>query len=159
MWGQFVDHDIGLRDQTPGESVPIPFDPHDPLEAFANELEAMGFSRTPAATGTGLTTARQQIDTVSSYLDGSVVYGIDPARLEWLREGPVDGDLANNAASLLLLGSYLPNRHTAGSTTPQVAHHRRVPGQAPLEVVSHQPSSRSDRPSPRPRSCYAPPAW
>jgi hypothetical protein len=28
VWGQFVDHDIGLRDQAPGESVPIPFDPH-----------------------------------------------------------------------------------------------------------------------------------
>jgi hypothetical protein len=36
VWAQFVDHDIGLRDQTPGESVPIPFDPHDPLEAFEN---------------------------------------------------------------------------------------------------------------------------
>jgi len=114
VWGQFVDHDIGLRDQTPGESVPIPFDSHDPLEAFANDLGAMGFSRTPAATGTGLTSPRQQINTVSSYLDGSVVYGIDPARLEWLREGPVDGDLANNAASLLLPGGYLPRADARG---------------------------------------------
>ncbi len=108
VWGQFVDHDIGLRDETPAESVPIPFDPNDPLEAFTNDLEAMGFSRTPAATGTGVTSPRQQINTVSGYLDGSAVYGIDTARLEWLREGPVDGDLANNAALLLLPGGYLP---------------------------------------------------
>jgi hypothetical protein len=74
----------------------------------------MGFSRTPAATGTGLTSPRQQINTVSSYLDGSVVYGIDAVRLEWLREGPVDGDLANNAASLLLPGGYLPRADARG---------------------------------------------
>jgi hypothetical protein len=122
VWGQFVDHDIGLRDGTPGESVPIPFDPHDPLEAFANDLGTMSFARTPPATGTGLTSLRQQINTVSSYLDGSVVYGIDTARLEWLREGPVDGVLANNAASLLLPGGYLPRADARGdpSTAPSV---------------------------------------
>jgi hypothetical protein len=122
VWGQFVDHDIGLRDEAPGESVPIPFDPHDPLEAFANDLGAMSFARTRAATGTGVTSPRQQINTVSSYLDGSVVYGIDAARLEWLREGPVDGELANNAASLLLPGGYLPRADARGdpATAPPV---------------------------------------
>jgi hypothetical protein len=122
VWGQFVDHDIGLRDEAPGESVPIPFDPHDPLEAFANDLGAMSFARTRAATGTGVTSPRQQINTVSSYLDGSVVYGIDAARLEWLREGPVDGELANNAASLLLPGGYLPRADARGNpaTAPPV---------------------------------------
>lgn len=114
VWGQFVDHDIGLRDQAPGETAPIPFDPHDPLEAFASDLGAMGFARTPAATGTGLTSPRRQINTVSSYLDGSVVYGIDTARLEWLRAGPVDGDLANNAALLLLPDGYLPRADARG---------------------------------------------
>jgi hypothetical protein len=122
VWGQFVDHDIGLRDEAPGESVPIPFDPHDPLEAFANDLGAMSFARTRAATGTGVTSPRQQINTVSSYLDGSVVYGIDAARLEWLREGPVDGELANKAASLLLPGGYLPRADARGNpaTAPPV---------------------------------------
>ena len=27
VWGQFIDHDIGLRDETPAEDAPIPFDP------------------------------------------------------------------------------------------------------------------------------------
>jgi hypothetical protein len=122
VWGQFVDHDIGLRDEAPGESVPIPFDPHDPLEAFANDLGAMSFARTRAATGTGVTSPRQQINTVSSYLDGSAVYGIDAGRVEWLREGPVDGELANNAASLLLPGGYLPRADARGdpATAPPV---------------------------------------
>ena len=115
VWGQFVDHDIGLRDETPAESAPIPFDPHDPLEAFANDLGAMGFARTPAATGTGVTSPRQQTNTVSGYLDGSAVYGIDSTRLEWLREGPVDGDLTNNASPLLLPGGYLPRADARGN--------------------------------------------
>ena len=52
-WGQFLDHDMGLRDETPGESTPIPFDSRDPLERFTNDLDALAFSRTPAAPGTG----------------------------------------------------------------------------------------------------------
>ena len=52
-WGQFIDHDIGLRDETPGEDAPIPFDANDPLEAFTNDPGQMAFSRTPAAPGTG----------------------------------------------------------------------------------------------------------
>ena len=43
-----------------------------------------------------------------SYIDGSSVYGGTNARLEWLREGPVDGNLANNGATLLLPDGYLP---------------------------------------------------
>ncbi len=122
VWGQFVDHDIGLRDEAPAESVPISFDPHDPLEAFTNDLGAIDFARTPAAPGTGVTSPRQQINTVSSYIDGSAVYGVDPARLEWLREGPVDGDLADNGALLLLPGGYLPRADARGdpATAPSV---------------------------------------
>jgi hypothetical protein len=35
-WGQFIDHDLGLRDETPAESAPIQFDASDPLEGFHN---------------------------------------------------------------------------------------------------------------------------
>src|SRR4029450_8973868 len=61
-WGQFVDHDIGLRDETPGESVPMAFDTKDPLESFQNDFGALAFSRTPAAAGTGTRSPRQQIN-------------------------------------------------------------------------------------------------
>src|SRR5262245_2982924 len=30
-WGQFIDHDIGLRDETPAEGAPMQFDDQDPL--------------------------------------------------------------------------------------------------------------------------------
>ncbi len=108
-WGQFLDHDFGLRDETPAESVPIPFDSEDSLERFANDFGRIDFARTPAAPGTGLTSPRQQLNTISSYIDASNVYGGSRERLEWLRAGPLDGDTADNDAALLLTpDGYLP---------------------------------------------------
>jgi hypothetical protein len=101
VWGQFVDHNIGLVDDG-GEPQNLPFDADDPMESFTNTLGHMPFTRSAAAPGTGVTDPREQINTESSYLDAEVVYGTDDARLEWLREGPVDGDLSNNGAKLVL---------------------------------------------------------
>ena len=86
-WAQFVDHDIGLADEHPGENAPIGFAADDPLERFTDDLGVIGFSRTPAAQGTGVTTPRQQLNTVSSYIDASNVYGTTGTRLKWLRDG------------------------------------------------------------------------
>jgi hypothetical protein len=47
-------------------------------------------------------TTRQQVNTQSSYIDASNVYGITPARLDWLRTGSVDGNSTNNGPRLLL---------------------------------------------------------
>jgi peroxidase len=109
VWGQFIDHDFGLRDERAAENAAIGFDRADPLEEFANDLGVIGFSRTPAAPGTGVSTPRQQVNTLSSYIDASNVYGVDPTRLEWLRVGPVDGDMSNNGARLMLTADdFLP---------------------------------------------------
>ena len=88
VWGQFLDHTFGLRNEKPGEKAPIPFDSSDPLERFRNDLGAIDFSRTPAAPGTGVTTPRQEINTVPSFIDAFAVYGGSDERLEWLRDGP-----------------------------------------------------------------------
>ncbi len=115
-WGQFIDHDIGLRDETAAEADPIPFDSHDPLEQFTDDLGAIDFSRTPAAPGTGVSSPRQQVNTLSSYIDASNVYGVTSAREEWLRNGPVDGRLGNNKATLLLTSNgYLPRADARGN--------------------------------------------
>jgi hypothetical protein len=121
VWGQFLDHDFGLRDERPAENAAIGFDRADPLEEFANDLGAIDFARTPAAPGTGVNTPRQQVNTLSSYIDASNVYGVDPQRLEWLRVGPVDGDMSNNGARLMLTADdFLPSVDARGdsSTAP-----------------------------------------
>ncbi len=114
-WGQFLDHTYGLR-EVGGEDAPIPFDPDDPLEDFSKDFGAIDFARPPAAPGTGVDPAREQLNTVSSYIDAWGVYGGTDERLEWLREGPVDGDLANNRARLVLApGGYLPRSDSRGN--------------------------------------------
>jgi hypothetical protein len=113
-WGQFLDHTIGLR-RSGGEIAPIPFDPSDPLEDFTNDLGSIDFERSSAASGTGISSPREQVNTVSSYLDGWAVYGGTAKRLDWLREGPLDGDLTNNGAHLLTSSAgYLPRATARG---------------------------------------------
>jgi hypothetical protein len=115
-WGQFLDHDIGLRDETPAEAANMPFDKRDDLESFNNDSGTLPFSRTPAAPGTGNRSARQQINTLSSFIDASNVYGVANSRLDWLRDGPVDGNPADNAATLLTApGGYLPRATARGN--------------------------------------------
>ncbi|MFC6084505.1 peroxidase family protein [Sphaerisporangium aureirubrum] len=118
-WGQFLDHTVGLRDAAgpTATAANIPFNSADPLETFANNLGAISFTRSAATAGTGTNASnpRQQTNTIGTYLDASTVYGENDTRLEWLREGPVDGNLANNGARLLLPGNYLPRRDSRGN--------------------------------------------
>ncbi len=115
VWGQFVDHTVGLRQEADGEPAPLPFSAQDPLERFGNTFGSIQFERTPAVPGTGVTSPREQRNTVGAYIDGSSVYGETPAREEWLREGPLDGNPANNGPHLLLTADgYLPHRAARG---------------------------------------------
>ncbi|GAB3411229.1 hypothetical protein GCM10027569_27680 [Flindersiella endophytica] len=136
-WGQFIDHTIGLRQEST-EKAPIAFDNNDPLEKFTNTLGGIAFTRSAAAPGTGVTTPRQQVNTVNSYVDAEAVYGATGQRLEWLREGPVDGDLSNNGAHLLLPENYLPRRDSRddAQTAPQMALDGRLLGQPGRATVA-----------------------
>jgi hypothetical protein len=113
VWGQFLDHTFGLRDDA-GTAANIPFDADDPLESFTNTLGTIPFVRSAAAPGTGVTNPREQINTVSSYIDAFAVYGGTDQRLEWLRAGPLDGSLGNNQAELLLPDGLLPRKDSRG---------------------------------------------
>jgi hypothetical protein len=114
-WGQFLDHTFGLREQAGGERAPLAFNANDPLEEFRNDFGNIDFTRTPAAPGTGVNTVRQQINTVDSYIDASAVYGNSRDRLEWLREGSVDGNVNNNGARLMLQDGLLPTVGARGN--------------------------------------------
>ncbi len=83
-WGQFLDHNFGLR-QNEDDDQPIAFDPTDPAEQFTSDLGAIAFTRSVVAPGSGVNTPRQQVNTVSSYIDAWAVYGGTIDRLQWLR--------------------------------------------------------------------------
>jgi hypothetical protein len=115
VWGQFLDHTFGLRSAT-GEPDNIPFNAGDPLETFVNDLGVIPDTRSAAAPGTGVTNPREQVNTENSFIDAEVVYGHDASRLEWLREGPLDGNLANNGPRLLTSPTgYLPAADARGN--------------------------------------------
>jgi hypothetical protein len=105
-WGQFIDHDIGLRDERAAEDASMAFDFKDKLDGFLNGSGSIPLSRTPAAPGTGVTSPRQQINTISSFIDASNVYGVTSARLDWLREG---------SKLLLSPSNYLPRVTARGN--------------------------------------------
>ncbi|MGY1641260.1 peroxidase family protein [Geodermatophilus sp. SYSU D00703] len=108
VWAQFVDHDMGLRDTRHAEPMALPHDGADPLEGFASDRPDLGFARTPAAPGTGTgAVPREQVNTASSFLDGSQVYGTTADRLAWLRDG----------AHLLLPDGFLPHADARGDTS------------------------------------------
>jgi peroxidase len=135
VWGQFLDHTFGLRQEAGGESAPIGFSSDDPIESFTNDFGSIPFLRTPAAPGTGVTSTRQQLNTVSGYIDASAVYGDDQNRLEWLLEGPFDGRMSNSGPKLMLDEGYLPTQDIRGNTdaAPPMAADGRLafqPGRA-----------------------------
>ena len=111
-WGQFIDHDMDLRDETAAESAPIPFDAIDPLEQFRNDTGQIAFSRTPAAPGTGTSRSnpRQQVNTDTSFIDASQVYGGSASRLAWLS--------ATNGYDLFLPNNYLPHSSAKPDAPP-----------------------------------------
>lgn len=119
VWGQFLDHTMAMRlgrRQTgaTGEPMNIPFDQSDPLETYRNDLGLIFLERSVPAPGTGETNVREQVNLVNSYLDAETVYGATDGRLDWLREGTVDGNPTNNRARLLMPNEFLPRARTRG---------------------------------------------
>jgi hypothetical protein len=144
-WGQFLDHDFGIRlgglpTDRQGETANLPINSSDPLESVSG-TGSVPFVRSAPAVGTGVTNARQQVNMESSYIDASNIYGSDPQRLEWLREGPVDGDMRNNGAHLLLPDGYLPRRDARGdpATAPKMEINGRLQSDPNGAIVAGDP--------------------
>jgi hypothetical protein len=103
-WGQFIDHDLDLTTTaTPAESfnVAVPtgdayFDPN----STGAQVIPLTRSKWDAATGTGVGNPRQQVTDITSWIDGSQIYGSDPTTAASLRA--FSGGLLRTSAGNLL---------------------------------------------------------
>ncbi|HEY1381052.1 MAG TPA: peroxidase family protein, partial [Gemmataceae bacterium] len=88
-WGQFLDHDLDL---TPSASPAVPFnvpvpagDPSFDPAGTGTQVIPLNRSLSDPATGTGAANPRQQVNTVTAFVDGSQVYGSDAVTADKLR--------------------------------------------------------------------------
>lgn len=100
LWGQFVDHNFTLV-HTGDEVFNIPVPAGDPFFDPDNTgTQIIPLNRSVFDPNTGTTNPRQQINSESSYLDGSAVYGSSLNRNVYLREF-VGGRLKTSTGNLL----------------------------------------------------------
>ncbi|MCR9202196.1 MAG: hypothetical protein NXI04_26435 [Planctomycetaceae bacterium] len=113
LWGQFLDHDISLTE---------PSEPHEPFNIEVPSGDAlfdpfytgdkqinMNRSIFDPDTGTQDTGPRQQINQITAFIDGSMVYGSDDVRAAELRSF-ADGKLRVTDDNLMPVNSAdLPN--------------------------------------------------
>lgn len=100
QWGQFLDHDLDLTlTATPTESFPIPvplgdvfFDPN------STGVMTIGLSRSSYQR---VANVRQQINSITAYIDASMVYGSDATTAASLRANDGSGKLKVSPGRLL----------------------------------------------------------
>jgi len=101
LWGQFIDHDLDLTPSGATEPMNIAVPAGDPwFDPTNTGTQTIGFTRSGYVAGTGLTSPRQQPNTITAYLDGSMVYGSDAVRALALRT-LVGGKLRTSPGDLL----------------------------------------------------------
>jgi peroxidase len=122
LWGQFVDHDLDLTTAaSPAEAFPVPVPVGDPsFDPAGTGTKTIPLSRSAYAAGTGVTTAagvavpRQQVNSITAFLDAGMVYGSDPVRAAALRLG-TGGLMKTSAGGLLPYNTAgLPNDSLGG---------------------------------------------
>jgi hypothetical protein len=118
-WGQFLDHDLSLSSNSNGGAIngtaPIAVtDAADPLGP-----NPISFTRDNFTTVGGV---RQQINEVTSWIDGSQIYGSNQARAAALRTGGGAGaKLLTGANNLLPLNAAgLPNQNNGPTPASQL---------------------------------------
>ena len=101
QWGQFIDHDVGLTDGSTGEPINILVAQGD---LFAPEIPVNRAIFDPD-TGTDPGNPREQENEITSWIDGSMVYGSSDERASALRKGPDSPFLLTSEGNLLPFNS------------------------------------------------------
>jgi peroxidase len=120
LWGQFIDHDLGLTEPAePAEPFDIKVPRGDPffdLGGTGGVVIAFNRSDWKKGSGTGRLNPRRQMNEITSWIDASGVYGSDEERAEALRGKK--GKLKTSRGKLLPRNSRgLPN---AGGPRPDL---------------------------------------
>ena len=122
VFGQFLDHDLTfvLDDLTEPMMINVPqgdihFDPFGEGRAIV----PMFRSAYDYSTGTGIDNPRQHVNSITSWIDGSNVYGSTVERSQWLRTR-VDGKMKTSAGDLLPFNT--TDGEFNGSIDPNAPH-------------------------------------
>lgn len=103
VFGQFIDHDITLVDDSETEPAFVMVPPCDPVfDPLCQTPTIIPMMRSLPMEGTGTSTdnPRQYSNAISAFIDGSAVYGSDQDRADWLRSF-TDGKLKTSTGDLL----------------------------------------------------------
>jgi len=107
VWGQFLDHDMDLTRDNTGQCFDIQVAAADPIgiddsASCPGNTHVIPFRRSEFDPTTGITTPRQQLNSDTAFIDGSMIYGSDDTKANILRSH-VNGRLLTDAT-----GRFLP---------------------------------------------------
>jgi hypothetical protein len=108
VWGQFLDHDIDLTEpptenrEAENVSISTGDDYFDPDGSGTQEMPFTR-SRYDETTGTDTDNPREQVNQITAWIDGSMIYGSDQQTADSLRSF-VDGKMLTSEGDLPLLG-------------------------------------------------------
>ncbi len=118
LWGQFIDHDISITENaSPAEPFNIPVPTGDPdFDPFGTGNVEIGLNR---STFEHDSVPREQINQITAWIDGGMVYGSDQERSDALREFE-GGRLKLTDDQLLIFNEEgLPNAGITGTPEEQ----------------------------------------